>query len=1288
MDELIPSLQGLLQQDPPEREAIRNYIEKNIEAIKDRLKEKIEKSPYWLKDLMEPSDVVEIDSGTHHRELHPIFEQGQTKIKTGNYKDASNYFSQLMENLPPTHRQAQKKADDWRAYALVRNNNQDEAKYVLSPLCVGGYKYPSAYWNLAHIANDTQEQLDALGNGIQYAPSMALLMKAVYLCITQGHCDNRLRDWLSQVPFLEGVLLHYYYNDRDFQQLHTRITKYILLKDLVFSDPEKTKDEEPSIIHNKIKELTDGTHYRSHLEFRAFWLQCIRPYPGQWRYNPSLRGLYYETCTDTYTKLQRLKNAAESFEKEITDHHLPHLNYLISNRRFIDASYQENVRKRLNKQLSKYYDHEDDLDVIEIGTKIFNYIRDWETYNRSNLIRSLIDEPNNSIYQPLAALRQVSLTDELITIGLHLDSNFRTLGDFDAQESQLEKLQRVLERHDKENCTRTMGQLLSALDKLSKTRNTDESEEPLRECNTCYNELVARLREELDDNEYEAANKIRNTIEKVIGNYPKLRFKFQTIDEAYPTFLGDGNTTAFSLRVETQGTRISDEDENEMPYLRNVNAFIKIGTQEYSFFLRDNLENLPVVLRTGQSVLLTFEDKGEFKIDGEECTLNVRLTYVLFQKDFSTANHEIPIKKVQHIEDCKVEKSKLDAAYIHGREIKVNEIEGHFFGRDDVKDDLMKCIKNGNIAYIEGIRRSGKTSLINSICHEVENKDRTYAVYRNMLQHLVYFISNKSQKELKLISVYLDAKTVANYATSNQMLNFSFTQIRNQIEEARAKRRSNASIFKKIIGKLVAAVTKAPDNAALYPSEEDWRNPNEAYDRFARQLAEYLPNHRVIVFWDDFQEAVELAIYKDNKVGEGILQLLRLIHSNRTTHSNLAWIFAGLRSKDYFQQELGELLIWAEIARIQIDFLGEDSVKDILVEPLNNTGMIFTDEAVARVYKFTQGYPEVVQKMADIMQGQAWREKRHAILPADADQAAQEIIQEKTSFNNTWCPDSERELSAKQRTHISNLIDILDDEVMPEQTIELNGGLIASNQYNEERKQEIDDLITRKILVESIENGRTRVGFKAPLLELWAKKHWTDEQPQKAAIFIDTENLTKSTRAGTIETNGQQVPLETVLDAIGKYAEELCPTTPFKFAAVYRGREQVKQVLEKNDYELTLIKDQEYNKNYIGGGEDDVILQQMLVQKISDLPSITHVVLVTGDIDFRLIGIQNPLKKGQSVHVLAYKDSLNTGYIEEEQQNPDRMSVVYLDELIEPSLRNSQEFPSIQREEIHNERHV
>lgn len=1051
--------------------------------------------------------------------------------------------------------------------------------------------------------------------------------------------------------------MHYYYSDRDFQLLHTRITTYILLKDLDFSDPEKTKNEEHPIIEMKIKRLTDDTHHRSHLEFRAFWLQCIRLYRGQWRRAHSLRRLYYETLTDTYTKLHRLKNAAESFEQEIIDYHLQLMNHLIRREQSISDAYQEYIRTRLCTQLSEY-SKQADPDIREIGTKIFKYIRDWETDNLSKLTRSLIDESNYSCYQPLAALSPNSLTDELMTIGLNLDSNFKTLGDFDGQKSQLETLQNVLQEYNKEDCARTMEQLLPVLQDLSKIRNTGESEEPLRECNICYNEFVVCLSNDLDEKEYAAADMIRNAIEKVISNYPKLRFKFDTIDEAYPTFLGDGNTTAFSLRLKTQGTTISNEDENEMPHLRNVNASINIGTQEHSFRLRDNLENLPVVLRPDRSVLLTFEDKGEVKVDEETCTLNVRLTYALFQKDFSTTNYEIPIKQVHHIEDFKVERSKLDAAYIHNREIRVNEIEGHFFGRDDVKDDLMKCIKNQNIAYIEGIRRSGKTSLINSICHEVKNN------------------------ELKLISVYLDAKNVANYTTSDQMLHFSFIQIRNQIEEA--KRRSNASVFKKIIGKLAAAVTKAPDNAMPYLSEEDWGNPNEAYDKFARQLAEYLPNHRVIVFLDDFQEAVELAIDKTKAVGEGILQLLRLIHSNRTMHSNLAWIFAGFRSMDYFQQELSELRIWAEIARIQIDFLGEDSVKDILVKPLNNTGMIFTDEAVARVYKFTQGYPEMVQKIADIMLRQAWREKRHAILPADADQAAQEIIQTDTSFYDTWCPG--RELSGEQRKHISNLIDILGDEVMPEQTIELNGGLVPGDQYNEERKKEIDNLVTRKILLESIENGRARVGFKAPLLELWLKKNWAkDALPEKAAIFIDTENLTKSTREGTVEFNGQKVSLETVLDAIGEYAEKLCPTKPFKFAAVYRAREKVKQVLEKNDYELEPIPDQLYDKNYTGEGEDDMMLKDMITVKIPELPSITHVVLVTGDIDFRLIGVVNPLKKGKFVHVLAHRDSLNRGYREIEKKYPERMRVVCLDELIEPYLRNSQGFQSIPREKIHND---
>ncbi len=1224
--------------DDPDQEKIRLYIHKNLEHIKQELRNKITESSYWLDSFLEPPDTVVIASGTNHQELHPLFKTGHDALDKNNYEIAIENFTGLVEdpdikkNVGPGDR-----STDWLAYAFALNGQTNEAQNILEPLCAGNYEHPSAYWNLASIEHDPEKQLDILNKGMQQAPAMELLMKAVYIAICQQFYHNKLCEWLSQMPFFEGVLLRYYYakqNDANqLQKMHKILTQYIINGDLEI--PISSSKIKSKKIINNIKAICTSAKNYKQLEILDFWLRCMRPYEGQWRLRPyDLKKEYYTTCTDTHRKLDRPKESAESFHEEGKSY-LDYLNSLKDAGRDIKVS--GTFKNRLNNNLSYYKNSE----AEEVGIRIFKYVVDWCRTN--NIFIHYYDY--HYYNSKVEAQPQTILTDKLVSISRALNVGFRGIHDFDSQKRQFDHLKEVLDNDQKQKSASKTEELIEVLQKLSKIRKNKAVSKTLQDCSVCFKKFMSSLEEELTDDEFYVIKGIRDTINRVINNYPKLYFSFNPVDNAKPTFLGDGNVTAFSLRLKTEGTISA----NEIPRLIKANAFIEQNGEKCHFPLHDNPQELPIVLQPNQSVLLTFEDEGKVKIDAEECTLEVGLIYELFGKNFSTINHSVPLKKARPSNYTHNREIKVEEIYIYGREIKVEEIEGHFFGRSDPTEKIMECIRGQKTAYIEGIRRSGKTSLINSIRHEIQK----------------YEDKEPSENYPKLIPVHLDAKIVENYRTSGQMLHSFFFQILDTIQES-----DRQSIKTPRIRRFFPSLYRDRFDDVSWPTEENCgQNCNKAYTDFATQLKTCFPHHRIIIFLDDFQDAVKLAsapVGERKDVGEDILALLRLIQVNAIKNPHLTWLFAGFRSQEYFQRELPELKIWGQMERIQIDFLKKTSVGEILIKPLNNTDMAFTEEAVNRVFEYTQGYPEMVQKMASQMLRQAMNEKRYAILPADADQAAREIIENDTTIYDTWCP--RMEISAEQQQFISNLIESLRYEARSGQTVKLTD-LDSENQFNEKI---INDLVTRKILKNS-EDGTQRVGFKAPLLELWLKKNWAEQPPRQAIIFTDIENLTRGSGKANVNVSDQWVELGAVLDAIDSYARGFSDQSPLKFAAVFHNRKDVIKVLEEKGYnkgdDLTIMGENELKKYHSKSQRsyDDAILQQMIGKQIHkdlhDHPSITDVILVTGDIDFKIIGVDTPLEKGMYVHVLSYKDTMSAAYKNYAAQN-DRMEVVYLEDLI------------------------
>lgn len=515
----LPSLMN-----KPEKQKIRQYIQNNLSDIKEALKSKIENSDYWLDTFMEPPDQIVIDKGTDKGKLHPLFHLGQQFLNQGKYKQAIQNFNELLQKLE--HRKVQDRARDWLAYSYALNTESNKAKNILEPVCEGDHNIPSAYWNLAHIESDTNKKLDALDKGMQNAPTMALLIKAVHLGIDQPNLHTKLCDWLSQIPFLESVLLHYYFFDLkalDFNQLHKRINAYIVYKDLEIPVPISKGASE--IIIQNINTIVKSTNKHNHLEVRNFWLRCIHPYKGQWRNEYKLCSLYYETCTDTYKDLNRLREAVEAFKEEI-EYHISYMESIIH--LYPDSVKDEGkplnklehasagqVRDRLQKHLPTYV-YDCDNRVKNVGIEIFQNVYKWCLTNK---IFIHLEKEFDSYKYGVSIAPVISLTEMLISIGTDLNKNFRSLHDFNhhSTRNQLEKLVTALKDNDKKDSAEKLEQLITALQNLSEANKEAEVSETLNDCFNTQRQFFRKLDKDLSDNEYVAAEKIRVELPRFSG---------------------------------------------------------------------------------------------------------------------------------------------------------------------------------------------------------------------------------------------------------------------------------------------------------------------------------------------------------------------------------------------------------------------------------------------------------------------------------------------------------------------------------------------------------------------------------------------------------------------------------------------------------------------------------------------------------------------------------------------------------------------------------------------------
>jgi len=1188
------------------------YITNQLEQYRSTLEQKLTRHRLSGDHLMRPSGKLTTNQGGRPM-LLPAFETGLRLLKASEFARAAAEFEEIASRRIGVNQQNISR--DYQAYSLAREDKFIQAKPLLRGLCDSNYRFSSAYWNLACIETERQDQLAALVLGLERAPHLNMLEGAVYLgVIVDRRTDDQVCHWLSLMPFIEALMLQYHHESlrleedekgrRKRDDLLKRISSYIQ-----YGDPEVPDPTNAKIPPGAISDLRDSLKQRDHLEVIGFWFQCHRPYQTHFKDNRAKTD-YYVLRTDIFNDLGQPDEAAATFQEEM-DCHLIYLSYILRNEgpNRISARLLHDIRSRLERQLRICMAP----DLEPVGRRLYRGVQEWENQFERSVVLISDAPPLRKIHEFYSGGVE-TLERVLIRVSGELRKSLHDTKDYPRQRAPLMDLLRALETASKHACAKALRDQMETWDQLLQTASAEGWATAALDAQAAYNPLLGSFEQHLTLEQLEMANGILHAIKRVNGRHtPGPKVLVTAVSDAAPEFRGNGQISAFSLRATT---------EKGSHEARLINAIARMQDTGHAFRLRDNLDVLPVLLRPDQSTLLSFEDDGVVRATGA-CELEVELTYEHLGQTLQTPALKITVETTSH------PKVTIKSPYVFGRELYLEEIEGRFFGREEEQRTILELLTgtSNKIGYIEGIRKTGKTSLFNSVRYELSLK-----------------AGSANGGGPKLILVHLNGGSVGVFSQVGLLLHHFLSEICREPQVAAA--------------------------GVVLPEKDTCReNMLEAYRQFESELRERLPDHRVVAFWDDFQTFVNLAeelALQNQSFLVSARAFLNVIRDERRANSHLVWLLSGFRSWLRFITQVPNVNLWAELEPIPIDFLGIEAVRDILVMPLQGTPMVVTPEAVARVYEYTQGHPDTVQRLAASMLARAQRENRCTMTPADADAGAQEISETQGVFADTWCPLGE--LSSAQRMLISSFINVVKQ---PGGYIEPHR-LIGTGAYTDRVKKEVDDLVARKMLTR--QNNGTTVKMKAPVLEMWIRNHWKDEEPPlTAAVFIDLANLTEGTGSDTLElpglSFGDVLPgtfkLKTVLDAIDSYAADLVPTpVTEKWAVNYPPGSRAVPILNLNSYQVINMDKGLYEKGRRERGSDDVTLISKIAEITSDRPAITHVVLVTGDKDLKIVGVELQLNRGKSVHILTRQRSTAGDLIRLASLYPQKCKLVYIEDLL------------------------
>jgi hypothetical protein len=563
-------------------------------------------------------------------------------------------------------------------------------------------------------------------------------------------------------------------------------------------------------------------------------------------------------------------------------------------------------------------------------------------------------------------------------------------------------------------------------------------------------------------------------------------------------------------------------------------------------------------------------------------------------------------------ESVEPSKSTQISPFIYGSKIDKSEILSHFVGRQKEQAAILQAIGDAarpKICYVHGIRRAGKSSLLESI----------------------EYISERDGLPLVPVAI-----------------NLSFLGM------------------KRHVGLLILDILESIANKTGYPQnlptkERCLDEPDRVLRDSIAEVVKGLPGKRLVIILDDLQIVEDvLATFRhaDPVVFLGFVGFLNFIWQDARPNAPISWLLAGHRNWRQLQLGSPEVLLWNALKNVAVDFFDITLVGEVIRRSLKDSGLEVPDQTISRIHEITAGYPEMVQMVGERMFLRAQDEGRFLLTPYDALEAARSIASSQ-SFETTWYPRAQ--LSDIQRSLMTAFVN----------AVPLGGNieafrLVRQRAITPDIEEAIKDLEHRQI-ISSLTNGTIKI--KAHILELWLRNEVAREDLGRmsglVAIFVDVANLTQGSGAALIQLpSGGTVQVVEVLKRIEAMAasDSPAPRGP-RWAVNYPPGSPAVAACHSLNYQIKNIPETLYSKAFADKGRkgaDDVVLREQISEVEQDWPRVTNYFVVTGDIDYSLT-LHRLLSGGKTVSLVSWRGSRNRAYDTLKSSFPER----FFDESIE-----------------------
>ncbi|HKR63437.1 MAG TPA: NYN domain-containing protein [Thermoanaerobaculia bacterium] len=279
-----------------------------------------------------------------------------------------------------------------------------------------------------------------------------------------------------------------------------------------------------------------------------------------------------------------------------------------------------------------------------------------------------------------------------------------------------------------------------------------------------------------------------------------------------------------------------------------------------------------------------------------------------------------------------------------------------FQGREKLRDELLDCIRAGNMThFLDGIKRVGKSSVCANLVYEPASD---------------------------VIAVHLD---LDDYALGDEKVN---TQV----------------FCQRLLRDIAAALMARRYDELPTVSVQRWETEPSTvvFKDVLRQYAAAVAPARILLMFDEVQAL--LASVENNQrvrdsnkyVRKDFLDMLSAMLND--AHRPAQLLFTASERYETVKSG-GTYNVFNRVTPINLGFLDESATGNILAAGVRNTGIRYTPEAVASVWRHLRGYPAHVQQMGDKLMDRLRARHRTVVLPQDVTDVADELVSDSILFD-------------------------------------------------------------------------------------------------------------------------------------------------------------------------------------------------------------------------------------------------------------------------------------------------